>query len=126
MKKLGLFLILTLSASWCILPHGQVEQNVSRSLEHQVWDGNNISTAMGNHGDVVSYHLFSQAGLEWPTGSGIHAIFHDGIWLASGIANGNEDYRTAVGEYRSDFLPGMAGSDPESSENRIYMLSNND
>ena len=64
MKRLIPFLIFMLSASWGELPDGHVEPNISRSLDHQVWDGNNISTAMGNHGDVVSYHLLPQAGLE--------------------------------------------------------------
>ena len=126
MKRLIPFLIFMLSESFAFLPEGHMEPNVSRSLDHQVWDGNNISTAMGNHGDVVSYHLTGQSGLEWPKSSGIHAIFQDGIWLASGISDGNENIRTAACEYRSEFLPGMSGSDPESSENRIYMLSNND
>ncbi len=126
MKKLVQFLVLTLSAIYGILPDGHATSHISRSLEHQVWDGNNISTIMGNHGKVVSHHLAGDSGLEWPKGSGIQAIFSDGIWLASGIANGNEEYRTAACEYRSEFLPGMSGSDPESSGNRIYMLSADD
>ena len=36
------------------------------TVEHTVWDGNQISTWHGNHGDVVSYHVTGNSGLECP------------------------------------------------------------
>ncbi len=81
------------------------------SVEHTVWDGNQISTWHGNHGDVVSYHITGNSGLEWPKGSGKLAVFQSGIWLASGLskAPGGEwenEIRTAAAEYTCEFVPG--------------------
>ena len=91
------------------LPH-----DLFRSLstvEHTVWDGNQISTWHGNHGDVVSYHVTGNSGLEWPKGSGKLAVFQSGIWLASGrskVPGGEweDEIRTAAAEYSVEFVPG--------------------
>lgn len=87
------------------------------TVEHTVWDGNQISTWHGNHGDVVSYHVTGNSGLEWPKGSGNLAVFASGIWLASGRSKAPggdwvEEIRTAAAEYTSEFVPGtLAGED---------------
>jgi len=84
-------------------------------VDHVIWDGNNISTIHGNHGDVVSYHVTSESGLEWPKGSGRLAVFQSGIWLASGKSRSPggdwvEDLRTAAAEYTVEYTPGALGS----------------
>ncbi len=81
-------------------------------VEHIIWDGNQISTVHGNHGDIVSRHITNTAGLEWPKGSGKTAVLQAGLWLASGkfrpigSENWQEEIRTAAAMYRTEFLPG--------------------
>ena len=82
-----------------------------QTIEHTIWDGNLISTFHGNHGDWVSYHVTSNAGLEWPKGSGKTAVFQSGLWLASGKVKplGGDwvnEIRTAAAEYTVEFVPG--------------------
>ena len=57
-------------------------------VDHTIWDGNNISTVHGNHGDVASYHMTGQPGLVWPKEQNISAVFQDGLWLVAGKING--------------------------------------
>ncbi len=83
----------------------------STTVEHTVWDGNQISTWHGNHGDVVSFHITGNSGLEWPKGSGKLAVFQSGIWLASGRSKApggdwQPEIRTAAAEYAVEFIPG--------------------
>ena len=82
----------------------QARSMAAAPVEHVVWDGNQISTIHGNHGDVVSYHITGNSGLEWPKGSGKLAVFQSGIWLASGRtrapgADWTDELRTAAAEY---------------------------
>jgi len=118
--------LILLTAVYAFLPEGHQSPSVSRSVNHENWDGNNISSNVGNHGDVASYHTYGVSGLEWPIGSGNYAIFQDGFWLASGIADGNYEIRTAATKYDTEYIPGVTGSDPDSSVYRIYMLSADD
>jgi hypothetical protein len=95
-------------------------------VEHVVWDGNQISTVHGNHGDVVSYHISGNSGLEWPKGSGKLAVFQSGIWLASGRSRAPgagwvDELRTAAAEYTVEFVPGSIGSTDENS-GHIYQI----
>ena len=95
-------------------------------VEHVVWDGNQISTVHGNHGDVVSYHISGNSGLEWPKGSGKLAVFQSGIWLASGRsrapgASWVDELRTAAAEYTVEFVPGSIGSTDDNS-GHIYQI----
>ena len=84
-------------------------------VEHTFWDGNQISTIHGNHGDNVSYHITGNSGLEWPKGSGKAVVFQSGIWIAAGKIKPHgesewqsdpEDIRTAAAEYTVEFVPG--------------------
>ena len=103
----NIFLILFLFTS---LISGKTDRLNSHTrtadVEHVIWDGNQISTVHGNHGDVSSYHASGNSGLEWPKGSGKHAMFQSGLWVTAGSINGNEEIRTAVSEYSSEFVPG--------------------
>jgi len=89
-------------------------------VDHLIWDGNAISTIHGNHGDVASYHITGEAGLEWPKGSGIGAVFQAGPWIAAGKINGKEEIRITTCEYVSVFSPGVLNGDGESG--KIYRL----
>ena len=105
MKNIFFFLFLFTS-----LISGKTDRPYSHTrtadVEHVIWDGNQISTVHGNHGDVSSYHASGNSGLEWPKGSGKHAMFQSGLWVTAGNINGNEEIRTAVSEYSSEFVPG--------------------
>ena len=95
-------------------------------VEHVVWDGNQISTVHGNHGDVVSYHISGNSGLEWPKGSGKLAVFQSGIWLASGRTRAPggdwvDELRTAAAEYTVEFVPGSIGS-ADANSGHIYQI----
>ena len=95
-------------------------------VEHVIWDGNQISTVHGNHGDVVSYHISGNSGLEWPKGSGKLAVFQSGIWLASGLSRAPggdwvDELRTAAAEYTVEFVPGSIGSD-DANSGHIYQI----
>ena len=58
-------------------------QNMPPDVDHTIWDGNNISTIHGNHGDIVSYHLTWNASLEWPNGNDTYSIFQNGLMASS-------------------------------------------
>ncbi len=98
----------------------------SPEVEHIIWDGNQISTIHGNHGDIVSFHITSAAGLEWPKGSDKTTVFQAGLWLASGKFRsvGNEQWqeeiRTAAVMYTSEFLPGTI--DGYTNDGHIYQI----
>ncbi|NOZ03662.1 MAG: hypothetical protein GXO92_03520 [FCB group bacterium] len=95
-------------------------------VEHVIWDGNQISTVHGNHGDIVSYHITGESGLEWPKGSGKYAIFQSGIWLGSGKVRPagsdlwQEELRTAAAEYTVEFVPGTI--DEVTNQGHIYRI----
>ncbi len=89
------------------------------TLEHELWDGNQISTYHGNHGDFVSYHVTGNSGLEWPKGSQKTAVFQAGLWLAGIVDN---SIRTAAAEYTCEFEPGPYAGNPDDAGNRIYRI----
>ena len=88
-------------------------------VDHTIWDGNNISTVHGNHGDVASYHMTGQPGLVWPKEQNISAVFQDGLWLVAGKINGQNDIRATAAEYTCTFVPGVPY---DSTEAPIYRM----
>ena len=130
-----LIAIIAVAVLWSAEPvgreiHGSHQHDASSmaaaSVEHVIWDGNQISTIHGNNGPVVSYAITGNSGLEWPKGSGKLAIFQAGVWLASGRskapgADWVDEIRTAAAEYTVEFVPGSIGStDPNSGH--IYQI----
>lgn len=79
------------------------------TLEYVLYDANQIRAWTGNNGEIVSYHVTGNAGLEWPKGSGNTAVFQAGLWVAGKIEG---DIRTACAEYTSEFQPGKIIYDP--------------
>ena len=130
MKKITL-LILIATSVWAARPYYDMPQPLNKSMfsgdvEHVIWDGNQISTTHGNHGDIASYHLSGESGLQWPKGSGKTAVFQSGLWMASGksrVAGSDvwaEEIRTAAAEYTVEFVPGnIEGTE----EGHIYEIS---
>ena len=130
-----LIIIFTATLLWSAEPVGrdihvavdhQARIMSAAPVEHVVWDGNQISTVHGNHGDVVSYHISGNSGLEWPKGSGKLAVFQSGIWLASGRSRAPggdwvDELRTAAAEYTVEFVPGSIGS-ADANSGHIYQI----
>ena len=104
-----------------------VAKSALGSVEHVIWDGNQISTTHGNHGDIASYHLSSESGLEWPKGSGKTAVFQAGLWMISGKtkAAGSDvwvdELRSAAAEYTVEFTPGSI--DGVTNDGHIYEIN---
>jgi len=129
-KRLFIFLF-SLTYLWAAEPvnkqyHGPIYKSLNATVEHVVWDGNQISSIHGNHGDDASYHVTGNSGLEWPKGSGKLAVFQSGIWLASGRSKAPggswvDELRTAAAEYTVEFVPGSIGSD-DSNSGKIYQI----
>jgi hypothetical protein len=129
-KRLFIFLF-SLTYLWAAEPvnkqyHGPIYKSLTSPVEHVIWDGNQISSVHGNHGDDASYHVTGNSGLEWPKGSGKLAVFQSGIWLASGRSKAPggawvDELRTAAAEYTVEFVPGSIGSD-DSNSGKIYQI----
>ena len=129
-KRLFIFLF-SLTYLWAAEPvnkqyHGPIYKSMASPVEHVIWDGNQISSVHGNHGDDASYHVTGNSGLEWPKGSGKLAVFQSGIWLASGRSKAPggswvDELRTAAAEYTVEFVPGSIGSD-DSNSGKIYQI----
>ena len=79
------------------------------TLEYIQFDANQIRCWVGNNGEIVSYNVTGNSGLEWPKGSGNFAVFQSGLWVA-GIVDGEQ--RSAAAEYTSEFSPGKIIYDP--------------
>jgi len=83
------------------------------TLEYVQYDANQIRAWVGNNGEIVSYNMTGDAGLEWPKGSGRTAVFQSGLWVAGKISG---EVVTAAAEYASEFRPGKIilepGTDP--------------
>jgi hypothetical protein len=96
-------------------------------LPLQHYDGNNISTPLSRNGRFANNTVSHEAGFEWPKGSGHHAIYQAGLWLAATVSS---EVRTAVASYQSEFQPGDAQSgmpaNPSSTLYRVYKINRGD
>ena len=103
-------------------------------LEYQQFDANQIRCWVGNNGEIVSYNVTGNSGLEWPKFSGLYSIFQSGLWII-GVVNG--EIRSAAAEYTSEYSPGSiiydpqtlsrgVPNDPELSRYRIYKVQAGD
>jgi len=73
------------------------------TLEYIQFDANQIRCWVGNNGEIVSYNVTGNSGLEWPKGSGNFAVFQSGLWVLGKV---DGDLRSAACEYSSEFSPG--------------------
>ncbi len=90
--------------------------------QNQFWDGNQIGVWWNNSGHISTHMQTGNAGLEWPLGSGDHAVFTAGLWLVAGQVNGVQEYRCAAAEFSTEFVSGPYGSDHTLPEYRIYTI----
>jgi hypothetical protein len=98
----------------------------SVAVDSKKMDANSISAWYRNNGSFNRDPFNSNAGFEWPKGSGKTARYTSGIWL--GCISGN-DTLTAVAEYSYDYLPGYVdnlGIPQTDSTYRIYVINKNE
>ena len=102
-------LVLLSAVSADIRHIGNMGLNKANTLEFILYDANQIRDWIGNNGHIVSHIPTGDAGLEWPKGSGLTAVFASGLWVA-GMVDG--EVRSAAAEYTSEFQPGTILYDP--------------
>jgi len=103
-------------------------QSVTFEPAYASFDANRIRNWFSNVGEITSYHVTSDAGLEWPAGTGLTAVFQSGLWSAGKV---NDEIRTALAEYTSEFLPGKilpngTADDPTLAKYKIYTINRGD
>ena len=86
---------------------------------------NRIGTYISNVGELVSFRVIGNAGMEWPVGSGNTINFQSGLWIGGMVGS---QIRTAVAEYTVEFGPGTYedwknGDDPKY---KIYTITRDD
>jgi hypothetical protein len=96
--------------------------------DYQQFDANRIRNWFSNVGEITSYHVTSEAGLEWPAGTGLTTVFQSGLWIAGKV---NDEIRTALAEYTSEFQPGKilpngTADDPTLAKYKIYTINRGD
>ena len=83
--------------------------NKATTLEYILYDVNQIRSWVGNNGYIATNIPTGDAGLEWPKGTGLTAVFSSGVWIAGKV---DDDVRTAAAEFTSEFQPGSIIYDP--------------
>lgn len=87
-------------------------------------DAGRINMFTTNYGTIAWDQTSGGAGLVWPRGSGLTAVFASGLWLGCTV---NGEVRTVVAEYSSEYGPGpMQGGtfvDPSLPEHKTYKVS---
>jgi len=103
--------------------------------DYQQFDANRIRNWFSNVGEITSYHVTSEAGLEWPAGTGLTTVFQSGLWIAGKV---DGEIRSAASEYSSEFQPGKVfydsvsattagvADDPSLSKYKIYTINRGD
>ena len=91
-----------------------------RMVDSGQFDVNQIRNDLQNNGMIVSHRITGHSGMEWPKDSHLYINFASGIWIAGKVG---EDIRTAVGEYRGEFVAGPWGSESGASEHQIYKVN---
>ena len=90
-------------------------------------DANFIDMFVTNHGSFAWDLGTGNAGLEYPRGSGMFAVFASGIWIGAMV---NEELRVTVAEYSMEYSPGnMVQGGPNPDYNRphyrVYKIDSN-
>ena len=83
------------------------------TIEFELFEGNNISSWMGNQGHLSSHIPLGNSGFEWPAGSGNTAVFASGIWVLGQI---DGDTRSAAAEFTSEWTPGTIPYDTQTQQ----------
>ena len=84
---------------------------------------NQVSMIVMNNGSIAFNPVTLNAGLEYPKGSGMTAVFAAGLWLGAIVDGG---IRTTVSDYSSDWRPGNVvggvAADPSLAQYKVYRL----
>jgi len=96
--------------------------------DYQQFDANRIRNLFSNVGEITSYRITGNAGLEWPSGTSLTAVFQSGLWIAGKV---NGEIRTALSEYASEFQPGKilpdgTADDPTLPKYKVYSIYRGD
>ncbi|MDQ3021789.1 MAG: T9SS type A sorting domain-containing protein [Bacteroidota bacterium] len=84
-------------------------------------DTNNISAWFTNNGSFNFDPTTSNAGFEWPRGTGYSARYSSGVWMGCVVG---DDTLTAVTEYAFDFKPGYVddNGNPQGQFDPLYRI----
>ena len=105
------------------------------TTDYRLFDANRIRNWFSNIGEITTLPTIRTAGLEWPTGTGLTAVFTSGLWIAGKV---NGEIRTAAAEYSSEFQPGKViydsvtaaqpgiPDDPTLAKYKIYTINRGD
>jgi hypothetical protein len=90
-------------------------------------DANLIHMFVTNHGSFAWDITTGNAGLEYPRGSGMFAVFASGLWIGAMV---NSQLRVTVAEYSTEYQPGcmvMGGPNPnyDRLHFRVYKIDGN-
>ncbi len=98
--------------------------SVQESVNLNSFDVNQIYCITDNNGSIVSHQsLEREFGLNWPVDDHTRTIFSAGPWFSGKV---NEEIRTSLVEFASEFVPGPWNSNPEDNTNRIYKINLSD
>ena len=103
----------------------RVYTNQVVASDFEFFDANRIGSWITNEGEIVSFRLTGNAGMEWPRGSGKTINFQSGIWIGGMVG---AQIRTAVAEYVTEFTPGVFEGAPDNQDDprfRIYTIDKN-
>ena len=97
----------------------------SAGLDFYLYTPNRISTYISNVGELVSFRVTGNSGMEWPVGSGNTINFQSGLWIGGMVRS---QIRTAVAEYTIEFVPGTYEDwmNGDSSKYKIYTITRDD
>ena len=88
-----------------------------------LFDANLIGMRSTNTGSFAMDVATAMAGLEYPRGSGLTAVFAGGLWLAG---KSNDSLKVAIVDYQSEYAPGAivggVPDDPSLPAYRVYKL----
>jgi hypothetical protein len=121
-----LLLSVGVAAAGTVAPRGNGAQPARTSLEDasQRVDANHVSMVVKNTGSFAYDTEHGAAGLEFPKGSGLTAVFACGLWLGALVDDG---VRVSVAEYSDDYRPGAvigsgAGAVPDDPLLLVYKV----
>jgi hypothetical protein len=80
----------------------EVDRTMTTDVSRRI-DINNINMWVTNFGSFAYDLSTGNAGLEFPRGSGLTAVFASGLWLGATV---NGEVRTVVAEYSQEYGPG--------------------
>ncbi len=100
-----------------------------RTTDYTQIDANRISAWITNYGSFFQDPITGNAGLEWPKGTGHHAVLASGLWMGAKVNGG---VRVAVAEFEYEFAPGTVDpvthqpNDPNDPTYLVYKIERGD